>query len=255
MVVECSAIVLKVATRPSESRPFSGGFNAAGIEDALLCEEAAFAAVERIRWGRGEICPHCAAVGRFGRLRGGRTPSGVYKCYACRRLFTLKTGTGLEGSHLAYATWLSAIYLLVAWNGAISAGFLSELLGITIQTATKLRRTLAPYLAMRTAEGRQSPSGAPVRPQEAARAPRDDPGRSVEQCCQTAGSAPSPRQQRQNKLRAMARSVHSPEVERAFWDAVTWLVFSTAEERAIGDAAQGADAAPERRHDGGDEAR
>lgn len=77
-------------------------------------EEAAFAFIETQVWPDGPVCPHCGTAGRARPLRGQTTRTGTYKCYQCRKPFTAKIGTFLEGSHLPVAVWLQAIYLFCA---------------------------------------------------------------------------------------------------------------------------------------------
>ena len=56
-------------------------------------EEGAYAFVEAHVWRDGRFCPHCGVIGESGKLRGKSTRIGVYKCYACRKPFTVKVGT------------------------------------------------------------------------------------------------------------------------------------------------------------------
>jgi transposase-like protein len=75
-------------------------------------EEAAYAYVEARVWPEGRICPHCGSIERSGKLGGKSTRIGLYKCYDCRKPFTVKIGTIFEGSHVALRLWLQAIFLL-----------------------------------------------------------------------------------------------------------------------------------------------
>lgn len=76
-------------------------------------EEAAFAYVEERLWPVGPVCPHCkATTDKIGRLKGKSSRPGLYKCYACRKAFTVRIGTIFEDSHLPLRLWLQAIYLL-----------------------------------------------------------------------------------------------------------------------------------------------
>src|ERR1700733_6507395 len=72
-------------------------------------EEAAFKFVESRVWPNGPVCPHCACVERIGKLEGKSTRMGVYKCYNCRKPFTVRVGTIFEDSHLEFKLWLQAI--------------------------------------------------------------------------------------------------------------------------------------------------
>ena len=59
-------------------------------------EEAAYAYVESIVWEGGRVCPKCGIIGESKPLNGKSTRIGVYKCYACRKPFTVKVGTIFE---------------------------------------------------------------------------------------------------------------------------------------------------------------
>ena len=64
-------------------------------------EAAAFRHLELILWADGIVCPHCGTVDQAGRLNGvkdkkGRVRPGLWKCYACRKQFTVKVGTVFE---------------------------------------------------------------------------------------------------------------------------------------------------------------
>ena len=72
-------------------------------------EAAAYAYVEAHVWPQGRICPHCGVVERSGPLGGKSSRIGLYKCYACRKPFTVKIGTIFEDSHIALRDWLLAI--------------------------------------------------------------------------------------------------------------------------------------------------
>ena len=84
-------------------------------------EEAAYAYVEARIWANGRACPHCGVVDKSGKLGGKSTRVGVYKCYACRKPFTVKIGTIFEASHVAMNLWLQAIYLMAASKKGISS--------------------------------------------------------------------------------------------------------------------------------------
>ena len=59
-------------------------------------EEAAFAYVEASLWPSGPVCPHCGETARLGRLNGKTTRTGLHKCYACQKPFTVRMGTIFE---------------------------------------------------------------------------------------------------------------------------------------------------------------
>lgn len=98
-------------------------------------EEAAYAYVEARIWPNGPVCPHCGGVERIGKLEGKSTRVGVYKCYQCRKPFTVKVGTIFESSHIPMHLWLQAMHLLCSSKKGISANQLSRILGCTLRTA------------------------------------------------------------------------------------------------------------------------
>lgn len=98
-------------------------------------EEAAFAYVEKRLWADGPVCPHCGGVERIGKLAGKSTRVGLYKCYQCRKPFTVRIGTIFESSHVPLRIWLQAMFLMVGSKKGISANQLHRILGVTLKTA------------------------------------------------------------------------------------------------------------------------
>jgi len=101
----------------------------------LQNETSAYAWVEARLWPNGPVCPHCGGVDRISKMQGKSTRIGVYKCYQCRRQFTVKVGTVFEDSHVPMRIWLQAIYLLCSSKKGISSNQLSRTLGVTLKTA------------------------------------------------------------------------------------------------------------------------
>jgi transposase-like protein len=98
-------------------------------------EEAAYRFVEGRLWANGRPCPHCGVVDESGPLKGNSTRIGVYKCYACRKPFTVKVGTVFESSHIKLHVWLQAMHLLCSSKKGMSSNQLHRVLGVTLQTA------------------------------------------------------------------------------------------------------------------------
>lgn len=122
-------------------------------------EAAAYAFVEAYLWPNGPVCPHCGTVDRAGRLQGKSSRPGLWKCYACRKPFTVKVGTIFEASHIQMRDWLAAIQLICSSKKGISANQLSRTLGITLKSAWfmghRIREAMAP------AAGSEPPLGGP----------------------------------------------------------------------------------------------
>lgn len=98
-------------------------------------QAAAYAYVEARIWANGRVCPHCGESERTGKLNGASTRIGTYKCYSCRKPFTVKIGTTFEASHVSMNLWLQAIYLMFASKKGISSNQLHRTLGVTLKTA------------------------------------------------------------------------------------------------------------------------
>ena len=98
-------------------------------------EEAAFAFVEARVWPEGPNCPHCGGVERISKMGGKSTRLGLYKCYQCRKPFTVRMGTIFEASHVPLHIWLQAMYLVAGSKKGISSNQLHRTLGVTLKTA------------------------------------------------------------------------------------------------------------------------
>ena len=76
-------------------------------------EPGAYELLEQIRWGGApESCPLCRTPGRCRLLRPRAADPDVrrvWKCGACRRQFSVLTGTVLGGTRLPVRVWLAAL--------------------------------------------------------------------------------------------------------------------------------------------------
>ncbi len=86
--------------------------------------------MERQRWPNGVWCPHCGEPKRIGSRKGG-----YYQCNACMAVFTVRTRTVMERSHIPLHKWIYGMYLLVTARKGISSLQLSKELGITQKSA------------------------------------------------------------------------------------------------------------------------
>ena len=98
-------------------------------------EAEAYRFVEARIWPRGTVCPHCNGTERNSPMKGSSTRIGTYKCYDCRKPFTVKVGTVFESSHVKMHLWLQAIFLLASSKKGISSNQLHRTLGVTLKTA------------------------------------------------------------------------------------------------------------------------
>jgi hypothetical protein len=72
---------------------------------------------------------------RVGKLKGKTTRVGLWKCYECRKPFTVKIGTIFESSKVPMRIWLQAMYLVAGSKKGISSNQLHRILGVTLKTA------------------------------------------------------------------------------------------------------------------------
>jgi putative transposon-encoded protein len=81
---------------------------------------------------------------------------GLYKCYQCRKPFTVRMGTIFESSKVPLQVWLMAMHLIAGSKKGISSHQLARTLGLTVKTAWFLSHRIRE--AMR--EGDLTPFGA-----------------------------------------------------------------------------------------------
>ena len=88
------------------------------------------------RWPRGFVCPDC------GNTTGCRLSRGLYQCHRCHHQTSLTAGPLFHAPPLPLTTWFLAIYLLTQRKSGISALQLSRELGVTYNTAWKLKHKI-----------------------------------------------------------------------------------------------------------------
>ena len=110
-------------------------------------DDAAQAWLEDQRWGGEPWCPHCGSFN----VRRNNHKSMPWRCAEkeCRKRFSVRVATPLQGSPLGYQTWVVAIYLLTTSLKGQSSMKLHRDLNITQKTAWflahRIRKTFADY--------------------------------------------------------------------------------------------------------------
>ncbi len=87
------------------------------------------------RWPNGVTCPACKSDNI--QERPTRKPQ-PYRCRGCRKDFSLKTGTLMQGSPLGYRTWALALFLYSSNLKGVSSMKLHRDLDVTQKTAWHL---------------------------------------------------------------------------------------------------------------------
>lgn len=96
-------------------------------------DEAAQTWLEEQRWGGEPWCPHCGSFN----VRRNNHKSMPWRCTerVCRKRFSVRSGTPLQGSPLGYQIWVITIYLLTMSLKGQSSMKLHRNLKVTQKTA------------------------------------------------------------------------------------------------------------------------
>ena len=98
-------------------------------------DAAAEAWIVQQRWPDGIRCPRCDSDNVQSNVKH---PSMSYRCRPCRKFFSYRTGTVMQGSNLGAQVWVVATYLLSTGIKGTSSMKLHRDLGITQKTAWHL---------------------------------------------------------------------------------------------------------------------
>ena len=92
-------------------------------------EDAAKTWIAKQRWPDGSHCPYCGSLNVQSNIKH---PTMTHRCRDCegKPMFSLKTGTVMEGSNLKYRVWAVGIYLFATNIKGISSMKLHRELGI-----------------------------------------------------------------------------------------------------------------------------
>ena len=111
-------------------------------------DDTAQAWLEQQRWGGEPWCPHC---GSFKVKHNPNNRSLPWRCAEreCRKKFSVRYATPMQGSPLGYQTWVIAIYLLTTSLKGQSSMKLHRDLNVTQKTAWflahRIRKTFADH--------------------------------------------------------------------------------------------------------------
>ena len=95
-------------------------------------EDASREWFESLIWPNGErCCTRCGSLNTYA-VRNQKMP---YRCRDCRRYFSAKMGTALEGSKVTYRQWAFAIYMTLTNLKGVSSMKLHRDLGVSQPTA------------------------------------------------------------------------------------------------------------------------
>jgi len=90
--------------------------------------------LEEKRWNGKPVCPKCGGIeSQYKQKRDGK--AGYYRCHHCKLVYTVRTGTIFERSHVSLDKWLFAFYLVLTSRKGISSLQLSKEIGVRQATA------------------------------------------------------------------------------------------------------------------------
>jgi transposase-like protein len=121
------------------------------IANRVTTEEEAYLYLEELRWGKGEdkkpVCPHCkherayfinSLVGRRrtgSKERAGTSGRRIWKCAACRKQFSVTTGTIFHGSHISLRVWLFVIFEMCSSKNGVAAREIERKYGVSAKSS------------------------------------------------------------------------------------------------------------------------
>lgn len=113
------------------------------FSDLKTCTELLIAK----RFPNGVCCIHCGVMGPKWMQSVQR-----FKCYACRKQFSVKVGTIFEDSPIPLTKWFPAIWLLTGAKNGISSYELAKAIGVTQKSAWFLLHRIRHILSTGTIE-------------------------------------------------------------------------------------------------------
>ncbi len=147
-------------TQKAPGRAHRKGITLLELSDLFPDEDAARLWFEAILWPTDDRpCPRCGSVNTH-EATHAKMP---YRCRDCRKYFSVKTGTVMEGSPIPLRKWVYAIYLDVTTLKGVSSMKLHRDLGVTQKTAWFMQQRIREAFA---AEGDGEPMAGPVEADE-----------------------------------------------------------------------------------------
>lgn len=109
-------------------------------------QKACLAYLERLRWDGKPCCPYCGCISGIGKHEPNKAIPR-YRCYNCRKRFSVTVGTVFHGTRLPLQQWFLAIGLMLNSRKGISSMALSRTLGLHKEVAwtlgMRIRRAMA----------------------------------------------------------------------------------------------------------------
>ena len=122
-----------MAKTSGPGQSYRDGLTIISLFEMFPDDDAAEAWFEEQRWPDGQrFCPECGSINHA--IVTSRQPM-PYRCRDCRKHFSVRKGTVMQGSPLGLRLWVIAIYMMTTGIKGTSSMKLHRELGITQKTA------------------------------------------------------------------------------------------------------------------------
>jgi transposase-like protein len=115
------------------------------LADRLRDEADAYKFLEEMRWNGEPVCPHCATErpyflnpeNRLSRRTrtGSESQRRVWKCRACRKQFSVLSGTIFHGTKIPVRTWVLVVFEMASSKNGVAAREIERKYGLTPKSA------------------------------------------------------------------------------------------------------------------------
>lgn len=116
---------------------FQEGLSLPKFMESYGNEQQCYSALYNLRWPNGFICPQCGNT-TYCEIKSRK----VYQCNHCHRQTSLTSGTIFAATKVPLTKWFLAIYLLTQRKTGISALQLKRDIGVSYNTAWKIKHKL-----------------------------------------------------------------------------------------------------------------
>jgi ribosomal protein L37AE/L43A len=123
---------------------FQRGLSMAEFNARYGTEEQCHAALVRMRWPEGFVCPACG-----GRKHSYARARRIFQCSACRQQTSAKSGTIFHKSKTPLSKWFLAMHLITSAKNDISSLELARQLGVKWDTAWLIKQKLMEAMRQR----------------------------------------------------------------------------------------------------------
>ena len=129
---------------PRNKVQFQKGLGMAAFQSRYGTEEKCHAALIRMRWSEGFVCPHCACTkNSYAKARR------IFQCSACRVQTSARAGTIFHKSSTPLTKWFLAMHLISSAKNDIASLELSRQIGVKWDTAWLIKQKLMEAMRQR----------------------------------------------------------------------------------------------------------